>query len=236
MTRRECATGESQPTYGDVVYESARFVGVPAEAIDRFLGAVQACGWLLAPINTEAADAIKAAQVVSGLYFQIAEEAVGADEVRRRFKERFDRELSAPSERAEPDGYPGIAHDLETLRTAATTIRNAYPTDPGTWDLDDEQPIYISTTLGAFRALDRALHAAPSAIERTGWVSVDTQLPPAQQSVLVLTDGGNFSIDHLICPPNEKHSHWYLHSKDEITYWCYIPVAPAHLPRKTVAL
>lgn len=107
-----------QPTYGDVVYESARFVGVPAEAIDRFLGAMQACGWLLAPANTEAADAIKAAQVVSGLYFQIAEEAVGADEVRRRFKERFDRELSAPSEIA-PQGGPHAWMRNEVLEEAA---------------------------------------------------------------------------------------------------------------------
>ncbi len=43
------------------------------------------------------------------------------------------------------------------LTAAARPIRDAYLTDPGTWDLDDEQPIHISTTLGAWRKLDRAL-------------------------------------------------------------------------------
>lgn len=47
--------------------------------------------------------------------------------------------------------------DLRDLREAATPIRDAFHYDPGHSDLDDEQPIHITTTLGAWRRLNMAL-------------------------------------------------------------------------------
>lgn len=48
---------------------------------------------------------VLAAQKVAGLYFEIAEEVVGQDEVRRRFKEKFGEELilAEKAQRAEAD-------------------------------------------------------------------------------------------------------------------------------------
>lgn len=50
-------------------------------------------------------------------------------------------------------------YPLADLIYAARVIRDAYPTDPGTSDLYDEQPIHISTTLGAWRQLNAAISA-----------------------------------------------------------------------------
>lgn len=77
------------------------------------------------------------------------------------------RDDAARSEiRAPDEGYPGIAHDLESLRAAARIIRDAFTYDPGHSDLDDEQPIHISTTLGAWRGLHRAIYVSAGVVSR----------------------------------------------------------------------
>lgn len=52
-----------------------------------------------------------------------------------------------------------VADDLVTLRKAVKPIIAAYvkKVDPGTSDLDDEQPFHITVTLGDLRQLDRLL-------------------------------------------------------------------------------
>jgi hypothetical protein len=46
------------------------------------------------------------------------------------------------------------------LVDAAAAIRDAFHYDPGHSDLDDEQPIHISVTLGDWRKLNMALREA----------------------------------------------------------------------------
>ena len=45
----------------------------------------------------------------------------------------------------------------DVLVRAAAAIRDAFHYDPGHSDLDNEQPIHITTTLGAWRLLDYAI-------------------------------------------------------------------------------
>jgi hypothetical protein len=47
-----------------------------------------------------------------------------------------------------------------SLYAAAKKIRDAFDYDPGHSDLDNEQPIHISVTLGDWRALNWALMTA----------------------------------------------------------------------------
>jgi hypothetical protein len=49
--------------------------------------------------------------------------------------------------------------EIANLLAVARVLRDAYHTDPGTSDLDDEQPIQISTTLGVWRELNSAISA-----------------------------------------------------------------------------
>lgn len=94
-----------------------------------------------------------------------------------------------PSEtaRTEWEGYPGIAHDLESLRIAAARISDAYHTDPGTSDLDNEQPIHISTTLGDWRALNFALLALRSP-RRSPPSATATIAPPSDGEIAAYRD------------------------------------------------
>jgi hypothetical protein len=57
------------------------------------------------------------------------------------------------------EGYPGIAHDFETLRLAASKLRDGFTYDPGHSDLDNEQPVWVRCSLGDWRRLDAALNA-----------------------------------------------------------------------------
>jgi hypothetical protein len=52
-----------------------------------------------------------------------------------------------------------FACGLSNLLIVARVIRDSYHTDPGTADLDNEQPIHISTTLGVWRELNSAISA-----------------------------------------------------------------------------
>jgi hypothetical protein len=48
----------------------------------------------------------------------------------------------------------------DRLLEAATPIVEAFHYDPGHSDLDNEQPIHISTTLGAWRKLNYAVRSS----------------------------------------------------------------------------
>lgn len=87
------------------------------------------------------------------------------------------RQDYAPGALNDLDGVKAVRKlraDRDALGTAAAAIRDAYPTDPGTSDLDNEQPIHITTTLGAWRKLDRALNGGaprplqPSTVDALG--------------------------------------------------------------------
>ena len=51
-----------------------------------------------------------------------------------------------------------IKKERDALAAAARPIRDAFTYDPGHSDLDNEQPIHISVTLGAWRNLNFALN------------------------------------------------------------------------------
>lgn len=52
---------------------------------------------------------------------------------------------------------------LDNLADAASRFRDAFTYDPGHSDLDDEQPITITVTLGDWRRLNQALAIQPEA-------------------------------------------------------------------------
>ena len=52
-----------------------------------------------------------------------------------------------------------IAYALRSLEILATAIVKGFETDPGHSDLDNEQPINVSMTLGDYRKARNVLHA-----------------------------------------------------------------------------
>jgi hypothetical protein len=63
------------------------------------------------------------------------------------------REISSKYE----DRYWQCKQELEALAAASKVFRHAFTYDPGHSDLDNEQPIHITVTLGDWRRLDWAL-------------------------------------------------------------------------------
>ena len=58
------------------------------------------------------------------------------------------------------------AEILDALATAAAHVRDGFEPDPGTYDLDDVQPIHLSVALGEWRRLDWALRRLDAAGDR----------------------------------------------------------------------
>ena len=52
----------------------------------------------------------------------------------------------------------GAAYEIIALREALGVIAKGFTYDPGHSDLDDEQPIHVSMTLGDYRRAVRLLH------------------------------------------------------------------------------
>lgn len=69
--------------------------------------------------------------------------------------EQFDNEVEAWVNRAVP--RMASIHDSKRLYRLLTKIGVAYPNDPGTSDLDDEQPVSASLDLGDVRLAWRLL-------------------------------------------------------------------------------
>ena len=55
------------------------------------------------------------------------------------------------------DAQANIFRPEEKLAEAAAKFRDAFDYDPGQWDLDNEQPITITVTLGDWRRLNMLL-------------------------------------------------------------------------------
>jgi hypothetical protein len=58
-----------------------------------------------------------------------------------------------------------LARPSGSLAKAAAKIRDAFTYDPGHSDLDDEQPIHITVTLGDWRNLNHALYEAAGVVD-----------------------------------------------------------------------
>ena len=55
-----------------------------------------------------------------------------------------------------------VKHERDRLLEELNNLSKGFTPDPGTSDLDDEQPIYISTTLGDYRRIVRLLYEVQS--------------------------------------------------------------------------
>jgi hypothetical protein len=51
------------------------------------------------------------------------------------------------------------SRELAVLLSLAGVIREGYDYDPGSSDLDDEQPIHVRMTLGDYRKARRVVHS-----------------------------------------------------------------------------
>lgn len=184
---------------------------------------------------------------------RIANSLIEADQRRRAASERFGGQetsahiylahaflkYAARSETRETEGYTGIAHDFETMRTTLRELEQASLRMAQCWNRAGDKHSEGVTTAEmdaarqgvdvARRKAHAVLTAPVSAIERTSWIDVKERTPDAKGFYQVwdaVKARCGILFWHIPTYSDEEPWNGYYVVGMEITHWMPLPEGP----------